>query len=221
MSYDIVLFDLDGTLVRSDEGITRGVQRALAQFGIHEEPEKLTCFVGPPMHVSFEKNFGIRGEDYKKAMDVFHDYYRSVGIFEAACYEGIPRLLDVLSGPGKRLFVATSKPEPEARRVLKHFELDTRFAFIGGSDGDFGPQRATKTDVIRYVMKENGLSVNDSIVMVGDRHHDVEGANHVGIPSIGVLYGYGSREELAKAGATHIVESVGELGSLLGGCGKP
>lgn len=203
-----ILFDLDGTIVRSYLGITKGVQKSLEHFGIYEEIDDLKKFVGPPMVESYTNFYGFSLEQYKEALDVFHDYYRTVGIFECELYEGIEEMLDSLSKEYK-LYVATSKPEREARRVIEHFGLDKYFTFVGGSDGDFNTKRATKTAVIEYVLETNKIMDRGFAIMVGDKSHDIVGAGNTGLKSIGVLYGYGGLEEFE--GANYIVKNVEDL----------
>ena len=203
-----ILFDLDGTIVRSDLGITKGVQKSLEHFGIYEELDDLKKFVGPPMVESYTNFYGFSLEQYKEALDVFHDYYRTVGIFECELYEGIEEMLDSLSKEYK-LYVATSKPEREARRVIEHFGLDKYFTFVGGSDGDFNTKRATKTAVIDYVLETNKIMDRGFAIMVGDKSHDIVGAGNAGLKSVGVLYGYGDLEEFE--GANYIVKNVEDL----------
>ena len=203
-----ILFDLDGTIVRSDPGITKGVQKSLEHFGIYEEPENLKKFVGPPLVESYTKLYGLSLLQYEKALEIFHEYYRSTGIFECELYEGIEEMLKVLSVE-YRLYIATSKPEKEARRVIEHFGLDKYFTFVGGSDGDFNTKRSTKAAVIEYVLKSNNIEDKTAAIMVGDKVHDIVGANTVGLKSIGVLYGYGSMEEFDKA--NYIVRNVDDL----------
>ena len=203
-----ILFDLDGTIVRSDLGITKGVQKSLEHFGIYEELDDLKKFVGPPMVESYTNFYGFSLEQYKEALDVFHDYYRSVGIFECELYEGIEEMLESLSKEYK-LYVATSKPEREAKRVIEHFGLDKYFTFVGGSDGDFNTKRATKTAVIEYVLETNKIMDRGFAIMVGDKSHDIVGAGNAGLKSIGVLYGYGGLEEFE--GANYIVKNVEDL----------
>ena len=203
-----ILFDLDGTIVRSDLGITKGVQKSLEHFGIYEELDDLKKFVGPPMVESYTNFYGFSLEQYKEALDVFHDYYRSVGIFECELYEGIEEMLESLSKEYK-LYVATSKPEREAKRVIEHFGLDKYFTFVGGSDGDFNTKRATKTAVIEYVLETNKIMDRGFAIMVGDKSHDIVGAGNAGLKSIGVLYGYGDLEEFE--GANYIVKNVEDL----------
>lgn len=203
-----ILFDLDGTIVRSDLGITKGVQKSLEHFGIYEELDDLKKFVGPPMVESYTNFYGFSLEQYKEALDVFHDYYRTVGIFECELYDGIEEMLDSLSKEYK-LYVATSKPEREARRVIEHFGLDKYFTFVGGSDGDFNTKRATKTAVIEYVLEKNKIMDRGFAIMVGDKSHDIVGAGNAGLKNIGVLYGYGGLEEFE--GANYIVKNVEDL----------
>jgi HAD hydrolase, family IA, variant 1 len=203
-----ILFDLDGTIVRSDLGITKGVQKSLEHFGIYEELDDLKKFVGPPMVESYTNFYGFSLEQYKEALDVFHDYYRTVGIFECELYDGIEEMLDSLSKEYK-LYLATSKPEREARRVIEHFGLDKYFTFVGGSDGDFNTKRATKTAVIEYVLETNKIMDRCFAIMVGDKSHDIVGAGNAGLKSIGVLYGYGGLEEFE--GANYIVKNVEDL----------
>ena len=203
-----ILFDLDGTIVRSDLGITKGVQKSLEHFGIYEELDDLKKFVGPPMVESYTNFYGFSLEQYKEALDVFHDYYRTVGIFECELYDGIEEILDSLSKEYK-LYLATSKPEREARRVIEHFGLDKYFTFVGGSDGDFNTKRATKTAVIEYVLETNKIMDRGFAIMVGDKSHDIVGAGNAGLKSIGVLYGYGGLEEFE--GANYIVKNVEDL----------
>ena len=203
-----ILFDLDGTIVRSDPGITRGVQKSLEHFGIYEEPENLKKFVGPPLVESYTKLYGLSLLQYEKALEIFHEYYRSAGIFECELYEGIEEMLKVLS-KDYRLYIATSKPEREARRVIEHFGLNKYFTFVGGSDGDFNTKRSTKAAVIEYVLKSNNIEDKTAAIMVGDKIHDIVGADTVGLKSIGILYGYGSMEEFDKA--NYIVRTVDDL----------
>ena len=203
-----ILFDLDGTIVRSDLGITKGVQKSLEHFGIYEELDDLKKFVGPPMVESYTNFYGFSLEQYKEALDVFHDYYRTVGIFECELYDGIEEMLDSLSKEYK-LYLATSKPEREAKRVIEHFGLDKYFTFVGGSDGDFNTKRATKTAVIEYVLETNKIMDRCFAIMVGDKSHDIVGAGNAGLKSIGVLYGYGGLEEFE--GANYIVKNVEDL----------
>lgn len=209
-----IFFDLDGTLTDSMPGITRAVQYALRHYGIEvEDLNVLKPFVGPPLPESFREYYNFSDQDANEAVLVFREYYLEKGWKENAPYEGIADMLNEVRNAGKKLYVATSKPEDTAKRVLEFFNMTDCFEFIGGACDD--RNRAKKDEVIRYVMENCGLSDKDSIVMVGDRRHDIEGAHRAGIEAVGILYGYGSRDELVKAGAEWIAETPESLAELL------
>lgn len=206
-----VLWDLDGTLTESAPGIINSVLYALGRMGIHENDRaKLEAFVGPPLLESFQQFYGMTSEEAMDGMRYYREYFAEKGMFENQVYSGIPEVLEELNRKGYHLAVATSKPEVYSVRILEHFRLTRWFEFIGGSTLD--ETRCEKADVIAYVMESLKISPNDHrILMVGDRRHDVQGAAVNGISCLGVLYGYGSREELEKAGAVDICERVKEL----------
>jgi phosphoglycolate phosphatase len=214
MKYPHVLFDLDGTLTDPGPGITNAVNYALNKFGMaSQDRSALYRFIGPPLWDSFEQYCGFSREKAETAVQYFREYYNETGIFENAPYDGIRALLTSLKGSGRTLAVATSKPEITAKRVLEHFDLDGFFTFVGGSAYD--GSRVKKEDVIRYVLDSCGICDPSSTVMVGDREHDIIGARKTGVASVGVLYGYGCREELETAGAGMIAGTVAELGRVL------
>lgn len=209
-SCNVVLFDLDGTLTDPAEGITKSVRHALNAFGI-EVPDlrELNRFIGPPLADSFRDFYGMNPAQCREAIRVMREYFSERGIFENRPYDGIRELLERLRGEGMRLMVATSKPTVFARRILDHFDLARFFEFTGGAE--LSGERQAKCEVIRYVLEQTGLRPSEEIVMVGDRRHDVEGAHAAGLGCIGVLYGYGDREELERAGAERVVADLGEL----------
>ena len=210
MAYDVFLFDLDGTLTDSSVGITKSVIYALKKYGIEEEDQKkLYAFIGPPLTESFQKFYGFSAEQSIEAVEYYREYYREIGIFENKVYEGMKETLRQLKEKGKRLMVATSKPEPFARRIIRHFGLASYFEYVAGMELDGG--RGTKAEVIAYALQSCGIDDRGKTVMVGDREHDVIGAKKEGLDCIGVLYGFGSREELEKAGADWIIEKPEEL----------
>lgn len=212
--FQTVLFDLDGTLTDSGPGITNAARYALHKFGIDEaDPKKLEQFIGPPLWDSFEKFYGLTKDDAEKAVVSFREYYLEKGKFENAVYTGIPAVLKALQDSGKTLIVATSKPEVTAKEILEHFELTHYFSCIAG--GDLEGMRAKKADVIRYALACCPVSDLSEVIMIGDREHDIFGAKAVGVASLGVLYGYGSRNELEQAGADFIAGTVQEIGQLL------
>ena len=211
-----IFFDMDGTLMDTGLGITKAVQYSLKKMNIIENDlNKLKPFIGPPLHETYSKLYNFNMDEYYTALKAFHEYYRQTGIFEASYYPHMTDTLEALLKSGKKLYVATSKPEPEARRVSKKFGLDKYFEYVGGSDGDYNTKRATKADVIKYVCEENNLTDIGDIVMVGDKSHDVVGAKTIGMESVGVLYGYGDYDELSKAGADYICDTVFDLKTLL------
>lgn len=213
-SYSVILFDLDGTLTDPAEGITSSFVYALSKMGMPvEDKSAYLRYIGPPLVDTFEKEFGLSEEECKTAIHYYREYFSASGIFENRLYDGIGCLLEKLHRAGKTLLVATSKPEPFAVRILEHFGISGCFSFVGGST--LSETRAKKAEVIRYTLKAAGAALGEDTVMVGDRRYDVEGAREVGIDSIGVLYGYGTREELAHAGATYLAEHTEDLGRLL------
>ena len=209
-SYDVILFDLDGTLTDPGSGITNSVAYALKKYNIEvEDKTTLYKFIGPPLADSFIKYYGFSKEDAAQAIEYYREYYRSVGIYENEVYNGIEELLKNLQNKNKQLIVATSKPEIFAKEVLKHFGLDKYFLYIAG--GNLDGTRTVKAEVIEYALCENGITDKSKAVMVGDREHDIIGAKANGIDSIGVLFGYGDRNELEAADATYIAKTVEEI----------
>ncbi|MBE5955849.1 MAG: HAD family hydrolase [Lachnospiraceae bacterium] len=202
------LFDLDGTLTDPMIGITKSVQYALKNYGIIEEDLwNLTKFIGPPLAQSFQKYYGFSEEESHQAVEYYREYFAPTGKFENVVYDGIPTMLGALKEAGFVLAVATSKPEVFAKDILKHFNLEQYFDFVGGA---LLHGRTDKAEVIAYVL-ENLNVEKDKVVMIGDREHDSLGAAKNDLDSIGVLYGYGDRVEHEAAGAGHIVETVEEL----------
>lgn len=215
MKYEVVLFDLDGTLTDPGVGITNSVAYALEKYGIlNEDRTELYKFIGPPLHESFEAFYGFSKEKAMEAVAYYREYYSDRGIFENMVYEGIEELLAQLKEAGKTLLVATSKPEMFARMILEHFGLTKYFDYIAGSNMD--GSRTKKDEVISYALMAGNVTDLSKAVMVGDREHDILGAKKVGVDSIGVLYGYGSMEELINAGADMIVERVGDIAGVVG-----
>lgn len=209
-TYQYLLFDLDGTLTDPGEGITNSVAYALEKFGIHvADKTELYPFIGPPLSESFIKFYGFSREDADRAVEYYREYFRDRGIFENVPYEGIAKTLQRLQAAGKTLIVATSKPEPFARRIMEHFGLDKYFAYVAGAS--FDAARSEKWDVIEYALETMNVTDRTQAVMIGDRKHDVIGAKKTGLDSVGVLWGYGDREELTAAGADIIVERIGQL----------
>ena len=206
--FDTVLFDLDGTLTDPFEGISNSIIYALKKFGI-AAPDKplLKKFIGPPLTESFSEYCGLNHSDALRAVDYYRDYFSVAGIFENKPYEGVCELLSGLKERGYTAIVATSKPEQFAKAIVQHFRLEQYFKEICGATMD--QSRTQKADVIAYALKKCEIKEKDKkrAVMVGDRKHDIIGAKTNGLSSIGVLYGYGSKEELLEAGANYIANS--------------
>lgn len=210
MDYKYILFDLDGTITDSGVGIINSIVYALKKYGIEiEDKGKLNKFVGPPLGDSFEKYYGFSKEKAIEAVDYYREYYKEKGLFENLVYDGFEDLVKTLKDENKELIVATSKPEIFAKQILDHFNLSKYFTYIAGSTLD--GTRVKKGDVIRYALENCEIKDLSQVIMVGDREHDVIGAKQVGIKSIGVLYGYGDREELEGAGADFIAENVMDI----------
>lgn len=208
--YDIIIFDLDGTLTDSGLGITNSVRYTLDKYSIEvKDNSELECFIGPPLNVSFEQFYGFTREESRNAVNIYREYYREKGMFENRVYDGIEKLLKDIRENGKIAAVATSKPELFARQILDHFGLSEYFAYIGGSKMD--ETRTDKAEVIDYVLNELKITDKSKVIMVGDREHDMIGANKIGLDSIGVLYGYGSREELESHKPTYIAPTVEDI----------
>lgn len=210
----VILFDLDGTLTESGEGITRCVQYALEKMGIIEDDlEKLRCFVGPPLKEQFMSYAALSQEQAEQAVDYYRERYTTTGIFENKLYPKISDLLEILKINDKIMGVATSKPEKFARQILEYFGIDQYFQVIVGSEMD--GRRTNKAEVIEEALVRLHMeNERDKVLMVGDKEHDVLGAKSCGIQCVGVAYGYGTRQELEEAGAVYIADTVDDLGIL-------
>ncbi|MGN2338388.1 HAD family hydrolase [Clostridium cagae] len=212
--YDYIFMDLDGTITDPMIGITKSIQYSLKHFGINvEDINTLTKFIGPPLKDTFRLDYGFNEEETVIAMEKFRERFASIGLFENNVYEGMEDFLKLLKDSGKTLMVATSKPKFFAEQILDHFGLAKYFTFIGGSNMD--ETRSKKSEVIDYVLSENNITDLSSVVMIGDRKHDIMGAKEFNIDSIGVLYGYGNYDELKKADANYIVKDLNELLNIL------
>ena len=212
-----MLFDLDGTLTDSAPGIVNCVRYALDDMGIeHPDDATMRTFLGPPLAVTFGQHFGMTPGQIAYAVEKYRERYHDVGLFENDVYDGIPEMLERLDGVAT-LAVATSKPTYSATRILEHFNLAQHFAFIGGSDLE--GVRHDKAAVIAHTLDELGraghVSADASVIMVGDREHDVHGALAHGIATIGVLWGYGDEAELRGAGAVALAADPPALEVLL------
>jgi phosphoglycolate phosphatase len=221
MSKRLILFDLDGTLTNPKLGITSGVQHALKKFGI-DEPNlaKLESFIGPPLRHTFMEQYGLSEEDAKTAVSYYREYYDPIGWRQNEVYPGIPEALQTLRSAGYAIGLATSKPTVFAERILTHFDLRDAFSVVIGSNLD--GTREDKAEVIAAALEQSGMAPlvdgavhsrgqvgqgqGNFVVMVGDRKYDIIGGKKWGLYTVGVTYGFGSRDELEDAGPDHIVD---------------
>lgn len=211
-SYDILLFDLDGTITDSTEGIVKCLENAIKQMGF-ELPEDTNKFLGPPIRQSFSEFCGMNPQQIDEAVGIFRERYSKTGLYENQVYEGVPEMLEELKNSGKRIMVATSKPEVYAKRIFKRAGLDRYFEIVGGAELD--GSRDYKHEVIEYVLAKAGITDRNRVLMIGDRRQDVIGAHKTGIKCLGILWGFGSREELEEAGADYITETPQTLVKML------
>ena len=216
-----ILFDLDGTITDSSEGITKSVQHALGKLGIEENDQAmLRRFIGPPLDESFEKFYGFDKEKALKAVDYYRERYSDKGIYENVLFDGIADMLEGLKSDGYIIALATCKPEIYVPTILKHFDIEQYFDVAVGSELE-GGKRRHKDDVIeevlKQIMKKMDISESDIVsvkadsIMIGDRKDDVIGAKEAGIESVGLRYGFAEKDELENAGADYILEKVEDI----------
>lgn len=209
-----VLFDLDGTITDPKEGITKSVAYSLKKFGIEVKDLDTLCpFIGPPLNKSYEEFYGFTPEQALEAVEEYRVYYRKQGIFECNLYDGIKELLEHLHNEGKKVILATSKPEEFAVQLLEHFDILKYFDVVAGST--MNGSRVEKEDVIRYAINKIEDFDETDAIMIGDRKFDYIGAEKCGIRCILIGYGYGERKELVNCKPYAIKETVDELQKFL------
>lgn len=212
--YKIILFDLDGTISDPKIGITKSVQYALRKMDTEEDNlDQLECFIGPPLQVSFAENYHFDEKAVAKAIEFYRERFVEKGMFENELYPEIPELLKELKEQGLILVVATSKPTVFAEVILEYFKIAHLFDHIVGSNLD--GTRTAKNEIIQYILEQYKTRELKEFIMIGDRKHDLIGANNCGIDAMGVTYGYGSYEELNAYRPKHMVDSVKELKDVL------
>ncbi len=215
MKQTYLFWDLDGTLTDSGPGIINSVKYTLQKMGKEIPAEEvLRKFIGPPLSYSFQEYSGMSEGEAQLGVQTYREYYAETGLFENRVYEGIEPALKKFQELGKKLVVATSKPEKFSVRIIRHFGLDVYFTMIAGSSMD--ESRNTKEAVIRYAVQQLGIEEPQDVIMIGDREYDVQGAKQCGIDCVGVLWGYGSEEELKAAGAVAVAEKPEHLFKLIG-----
>lgn len=216
--YKYLLFDLDGTITKSEEGIFNCIKYALDWAGIpYPEYSVFRSFIGPSLYDSFVREFGMDDAKAKEMVAKYRERYNVVGLFEAEVYEGVADTLCALKEKGCILSVATSKPTEPTLRILEKFGVGKYFDVVVGSnpDGTGSDKKHIISQVLESLKKDHGLTEDmiksNQVVMIGDRRYDIEGGKACGLQTIGVLYGYGSREEFEAAGADNIVETPEEI----------
>lgn len=208
--FEYIFFDLDGTITDSGTGIVNAALYALEKYNISvNDKDELKKFIGPALQDSFSVDYGFNEEEIEDAIATFREYYAEKGIFENELYPRIEEVLIELKNRNKKLVIATSKPEVFTIQVLKHFDILKYFDHIAAASLD--DSKIKKGVIIKEAIENLGITNLDSVVMVGDRKHDIKGANVNGIASIGVMWGYGSIEEFEKHEATHIAHNVMDL----------
>lgn len=215
-----VLLDLDGTLSDSEPGIMRSLQWACERegFPIPSETE-VRSVIGPPFELGLPA-IGIPDDALERVIGTYRERYETIGLFENTLYDGVPEMLDEMAAAGLSLSIATAKPERTALRIIEHFGLTDRFEVIVGAS--LTPERRAKAQVITHALHRLGIpagvpEVAAQVIMVGDRDHDVLGAMHNGLACVGVAWGYGSPEELLRAGAVALADSPAEVVSMVHG----
>lgn len=211
--YSSVFFDLDGTIADSGEGCMNGVRYMFKSIGYEDYDEKkLKGFLGPAVKKHLIREYGFSEPQAEEAYSFYKDYYINKGMYENRLYEGVTEAIDIIKRSGKYVYIATSKPDLQALRVLEHFGIKDMFTGVFAARHDLGIY--DKNEVLEYAVKKLG-GAPDS-VMVGDRYFDIIGGKHVGFDTVGVLYGYGEEKELTQAGCDFTADSTGDLAVFLG-----
>lgn len=209
-NFDVVLFDFDGTIADTSDGIFKSLKFAFKECGYPEPDEsKLVKMIGPSLYDGFREVFGIQKEDATKLIAKYRERYNIIGIFECSLYDGIEEHLKTLKASGVKLSAASSKPLPFVERILDYFDLHKYFDYV--SCTSFDAAEMTKADVINNGLEALNVSDKSRAVMVGDRLYDIEGAKEAGIPCIAVLYGFGNMEEFLEYKADYIVNDVNDI----------
>lgn len=208
--FECVLFDLDGTMFDTSEGIMECYRKGLEHFGIREENDsELRKVVGPSLYISYHDFYGLNDEQVKEAVSIYREHYNASGIYKCHMYDGLESTLNALKEKGFTLCTATSKPQVMAEKILNHFGLAKYFDTICGAELD--GRRSDKIELINVALDRVGFTDKNKVVMIGDRFYDIKGAAAAGVHSIGVTYGFGTRSELEEAGAEYIADGAEEI----------
>ena len=207
--YDTVVFDLDGTLTNPERGQILGFEYAMKKHNIkYPERSWLKKYIGPSLHLEWKKEFSLSDDEVVEMIDTYREFYNIYGWWDNEVYPGIREMLAELKKTGKRLLVATGKPEAIARKILSRFCLDEYFDFIGGATED--KERYLKCQILDYSLESVGAD-KASAILVGDRIYDAEGARISGVDAMGVSWGHGSPDELESAGFIYIAKAPYEV----------
>ena len=216
--YDVIAFDLDGTLSDPARGLIQGFVYCFKKLGLpYENEESLRKYIGPSLYDEWQEDFGFTPDEANYAIEIFREYYNIYGWWDNVMYDGIPEMLKALKQSGKKVVLATSKPLDTAKKVLDLFGLTEYFDFIGGA---VSHQNDQKWQVLNWSLSSVGVDLTDTeslakCILVGDRKYDAEGAKICGIDSMGVLYGHGTKDEIESSGFTILVNSVSDIAKAL------
>lgn len=208
--FKCVLLDLDGTLFDTSEGIMECYKMGLEHFGILvKDDSELRKVMGPSLYISYRDFYGLDEDQVKEAVRIYREHYNGGGIYKCRLYDGMENVLKSLKLNDSTVCVATSKPQIMAEKILNHFGLTAYFDTICGAELD--GSRSDKVELIDTALKRVGFTDKDGVVMVGDRFYDIKGAIGAGVHSIGVTYGFGTKEELIEAGTEYIAETSEDI----------
>jgi phosphoglycolate phosphatase len=216
--YDVIAFDLDGTLSDPAKGLIQGFVYCFKKLGIpYDSPDDLRKYIGPSLYEEWQEDFGFTPDEANNAIEIFREYYNIYGWWDNEIYDGIHEMLDSLKRAGKKIVLATSKPLDTAKKVLELFGLTEYFDFIGGATSH---QNDQKWQVLNWSLSSVGVDLKDAdslskCILVGDRKYDAEGAKICGIDSLGVLYGHGTKEEIYASGFTLYADTVADISRIL------
>ncbi len=205
--YDAVLFDFDGTVADTGPGIFNGIYHVLDFMGIDRpDPEKLRFFIGPPLQDGFKTVFGLDETQSNAAVAKYREHYAAGGMFELVFYDGMVELFHKIKEQNIKMGICSAKPEIFLKQIVEHFEMNDLFDAVVGNEPHY--TSSDKSTLINHAIELMSLPKDTRVIMVGDRHFDINAAKKVGIDSVGVLFGYGSREEFEDAGADYMVEKA-------------
>ncbi len=209
--YDYVIFDFDGTVTDTGEGILKSLQYSFEQMGDSvPDLSDLKKFIGPPIHYSFVTFYGVKEEDVPKYIEKYRERYRRIGIYECCLYDGMLDTLKTLRENGIKIGIASSKPVSLIYDVMNYLKITELFDAVVGTQFD-DSNHSGKKDLVLQSIEKLGATDKSRVLMVGDRYFDIDGANGAGVDSCGVLFGYGNEQEFKEHGATYIVGSAGEI----------